>query len=99
MKAQSNITQGKTIERHINEGTLKPFSVVRFYGPTTPESLVGKDVEVLGWRPSPNEGYIFTLRVAVGTTFATTPLGRKDTDKVGVYVDQADAKADFYNEK
>lgn len=95
MKAQGNITQGKTIARHINEGTLTPFMVVRFYGPTTPAEYAGKDVYVTGWRPSPTGGYIFTLRTRVGQTYATTPFGRKDTDKVGVYVDQADAKAEF----
>jgi hypothetical protein len=95
MKAQGNITQGKTIDRHITEGTLRPYSVVRFYGPTTPAEMVGKDVYVTGWRNSPTGGYIFTLVTHVGETFATTPFGRKGTDKVGVYVDQEDAKVDY----
>ena len=94
-KATGNITQGKTVERHITEGSLRPYSVVRFYGPTVPAEYAGKDVYVTGWRNSPTGGYIFTLVVPVGATFATTPFSRRPEDKVGVYVDQADAKADY----
>lgn len=91
MKAQGNITQGKTIERHINEGTLNPYMVVRFYGPSTPERFVGKDVYVTGWYNT-GSGLTFTVRTSNG---ASDVCPRHYEDKVGIYVDQADAKADF----
>lgn len=98
MKATGNITLGKTIARHFVSRTLNPFTVVRFYGEGTPERFVGKDVYVTGWYNNNKGGLTFTIRIPVGTTFADTVIDRHHDDKVGVYVDQADAKADFYGE-
>jgi len=92
MKAQGNITLGKTADRHIAAGTLVPFSVVRFYGPGIPERVLGEDVFVTGWYNNNHGGLTFTIRKQSGSSDALV-LG--PNAKVGVYVDQADAKADF----
>lgn len=92
MKATGNITQGKTVERHLSEGSLSPYSVVKFYGPGIPERVAGKDVFVTGWRTNRHGGQTFTIRTKEG---ATDSLELGTNAKVGVYVDQADAKTDF----
>lgn len=92
MKAQGNITIGKTAERHIAAGTLVPYSVVRFYGAGIPERALGQDVFVTGWYNNAKGGLTFVIRTKSG---AGDALALGPGAKVGVYVDQADAKADF----
>lgn len=99
MKAPGNITLGKTIEQHLASKVLVPFTVVRFYGEGTPERVAGKDVYITGWYNNRSGGLTFTIRVAVGSTFADSVVDRPLTAKVGVYADQEDAKADFYGTK
>jgi hypothetical protein len=91
MKASGNITIGKTVERHITEGSLTPGAVVKFYGKFAPARYEGQDVKVIGW-VAERGGY--NLIVTTGKGFRDS-VRCPEGSKVGVYADQADALADF----
>jgi len=89
-KATGNITMGKPFARHLQDGTLKPFSVVRFYGEGIPAKFTGRDTYVVGWYRQP-AGW----NIEVRTLLADTTITLQDTSKVAVYTDQDDAKRDW----
>lgn len=89
-KAAGNITMGKPFARHLQDGTLKPYSIVRFYGEGTPAKFIGRDYYISGWYRS-GEGYTATIT----TLLADTVINLKDTSKIAVYTDQDDAKRDW----